>query len=468
MTRHSLETDYLVIGAGAAGVAFADSLITESDVDVIIVDRRAAPGGHWIDAYPFVRLHQPSLYYGVNSMPLGDEIVQTSGREAGMYGRASGVEINNYFGRVMSERLVASGRVRFFPQCNSDGGRRFESILTGEIFDVNVRKRIVDATYLSPSIPANTPPPFELAAGVACVPANGIAELAEQPERFVIIGGGKTAMDACVWLIEQGVSPERIQWIKPRESWLRNRRFSQAGDLVGSLLEGFVMQMEAAANAVSEDDLFERLEAAATFRRVDQRILPTMYKSATIADWELELLRGITNVVRLGHVKRIERDRIILEQGEVPTKPTHLHVHCAADGLRRPPAVPIFAEDRITLQSVRAGLPPFNAALVAFVEAHRDDTVEKNRLCPPNPLPHTALDWARVTLIQLRADRALSKENDIQAWLERSRLNPMHGIRARAGDPAVQAASQRFAASVGPGAARLQQLLERRPEVPHG
>jgi len=460
MASHSLAADYLVIGAGAAGLAFTDTLITESDAEVIIVDRRASPGGHWNDAYAFVRLHQPSLYYGVNSMPLGEEIIQTSGREAGMYPRASGAEIRDYFGAVMHERLISSGRVRFFPQCDYLGGHRFESIVTGDRYDVTVRKKIVDATYLSPSIPANTPPPFDVAAGVACVPVNGIADLAAQPERFVIIGGGKTAMDACVWLLEQGVSPDRIQWIKPRDAWLRNRRFSQAGELVGTLLEGIALQMEAAARAGSEDDLFERLDDAAQFRRVERSAPATMYKSATIADWELELLRGITNVVRLGHVRRIERERIICERGEVPTKPAHLHVHCAADGLRRPPAVPIFAGDRITLQPVRAGLPTLNAALVGFVEARRDDIVEKNRLCPPNPLFHTPLDWARTTLIQARADRAMSKENDIQAWLEGARLNPFHGIRARAADPAVQLASRRFAESVGPGLARLAHLVE--------
>jgi len=69
ITARTPETDYLVVGAGAAGLAFADTLIAESDAEVVIVDRRAAPGGHWNDAYPFVRLHQPSLYYGVNSRP---------------------------------------------------------------------------------------------------------------------------------------------------------------------------------------------------------------------------------------------------------------------------------------------------------------------------------------------------------------------------------------------------------------
>ena len=67
----AIDTDYLVVGAGAAGMAFADALIAACDADVVLVDRRHRPGGHWNDAYPFVRLHQPSAFYGVNSLSLG-------------------------------------------------------------------------------------------------------------------------------------------------------------------------------------------------------------------------------------------------------------------------------------------------------------------------------------------------------------------------------------------------------------
>ena len=67
-----LEADYLVVGAGASGMAFVDSLIGESEAEVVLVDRRHRPGGHWNDDYPFVRLHQPSALYGVASRPLGD------------------------------------------------------------------------------------------------------------------------------------------------------------------------------------------------------------------------------------------------------------------------------------------------------------------------------------------------------------------------------------------------------------
>jgi cation diffusion facilitator CzcD-associated flavoprotein CzcO len=57
---HQIETDYLVVGAGAAGMAFVDALIAACDADVVMVDRRHRPGGHWNDAYPFVQLHSPS------------------------------------------------------------------------------------------------------------------------------------------------------------------------------------------------------------------------------------------------------------------------------------------------------------------------------------------------------------------------------------------------------------------------
>ncbi len=461
MGARTLETDYLVVGAGAAAMAFVDTLLTESDARAVLVDRRAAPGGHWNDAYPFVRLHQPSMYYGVNSTPLDGEAMVPSDREAGTYGRASGAELRAYYRRVMYERLIPSGRVRFLAEHDHVGDGRAVSRRSGDTVEIAVRKRLVDATYLSPTIPATTPPPFEVGAGASVIPVNELPQVGGWPDRFVVIGAGKTAMDACIWLLDAGVDPGEIQWVKPREAWLINRAYVQPGALVGTLFEGIARQIEAAARATSIDDLFDRLEAADQVRRVDLSVRPTMYKLATVADWEIDLLRRIEDVVRLGRVRAVERDRIVLDGGTVPTSPRHLHVHCAARGLRRPPPLPIFQRERITLQPVRTGLVPFNAAVVAFVEAHRDDDAEKNRLCPPNPFADAPLDWARTALVQLAADRAWSREADVSEWLDRARLNPMRGLRARLGDPAVRAASRRYAESVGPAIARLTELVGR-------
>ena len=88
------DTDYLIVGAGATGLAFADTLLQESDAHITIVDQGALPGGHWNDAYPFVTLHQPSAFYGVASMALGADRLDTVGPNAGLYELASGAEVS--------------------------------------------------------------------------------------------------------------------------------------------------------------------------------------------------------------------------------------------------------------------------------------------------------------------------------------------------------------------------------------
>ncbi|MGI1845986.1 hypothetical protein [Rhodococcus sp. SJ] len=460
MPTHRLEADYLVIGCGAAGMAFADALITDSDTDVVMVDRRHAPGGHWNEAYPFVRLHQPSAYYGVNSLPLGTDVIDRTGPNGGMYEQASAPEICAYFDRVMRSNLLTSGAVRYFPMSEYVGDHRFVSRISTDRYEVEVRTALVDATYLEPAIPATFTPPFDVAPGVRCVPVDALARVAEPPERYVIIGAGKTAMDACLWLLQLGLPPDAIQWVKPREAWLRNRRFAQGGELVDDLIEGLARQMEAAARARTPAELFARLEASEQLLRVDEHVLPTMYKGPTVSTAELEQLRRIEDVVRLGHVRRIEHDTIVLDHGTIRTGPGHLHVHCAAPGLNPAPAVPIFEEGRITLQPVRTGLVPFNAALVGFVEATGRDPAEKNRLCPPNRLPDVPLDWIRGTLVETNAEYAWSKEPDMADWLERSRLNTSRGLRHRADRPLVREATRRFATHVRPALANLTGLLD--------
>ena len=97
----AIDADYLVVGAGAMGLAFTDTLVAESDATVVVVDRNDRPGGHWTTAYPFVRLHQPSAYYGVNSRNLGSDTIDQTGFNAGFYELASGAEVCAYFDAVM-------------------------------------------------------------------------------------------------------------------------------------------------------------------------------------------------------------------------------------------------------------------------------------------------------------------------------------------------------------------------------
>lgn len=458
MPAEIIETDYLVVGCGAAGIAFTDALIADSDSTVVMVDRRHAPGGHWLDAYPFVRLHQPSAYYGANSLPLGSESIDRSGPNKGLYERASGPEICAYFDRVMQQVLLPSGRVQYFPMCEYLGDGRFVSRVSGEHREVRVRRRYVDARYLEPAVPATTKPPFEVAGDAWCVPVNELVRVAEGADAYTIIGAGKTAMDACLWLLEVGVSPEAIHWIKPTESWLLNRAFVQGGELVGQLFEGISLQVEAAARARSIADLFARLSASDQLLHVDEATTPTTFRGATVSAYELEQLRSIRNVVQRGHIRRLERERIVFDDGAIATRPRTLHVHCAATGLNPAPAVPIFDDRQITLQPIRTGLIPFNAAVVGFVEATYEDTATKNRLCPTNRLPNAATDWIRGTLTGLNADYLWSKEPAISRWLDRARLNLTRGVRQRMSEPEVQRAGQRYADNIRPALANLHKL----------
>lgn len=459
MVTHTLDTDYLVVGAGAAGMAFTDALIADSDADVVMVDRRHAPGGHWNDAYPFVRLHQPSAYYGVNSLPLGADTIDRTGPNAGMYEQAGAAEICGYYDRVMRTSLLDSGAVRYFPMCEYVCGERFVSRLSGECFEVKVREAVVDATYLEPAVPATTAPPFAVAPDAQCIPVGELPHVAGPAGCYVVIGAGKTAIDACLWLLQTGVDPDAIRWIKPREAWLRNRFFAQGGELVDDLIEGIARQLESAAHSTSPDDLFVRLEASEQLFRVDDRVTPSMYKAPTMSTAELKMLRQIRDVVRLGHVRRLDGREIHLDGGTVATSPDAVHVHCAARGLNPAPAVPIFAPGRITLQPVRSGLVPFNAAMVGFVESTGRPLDEKNRLCPTNRLPDVPLDWARGLLVEMSADRMWSKEPDIADWLERARLNTARGLRQHFDRPKVQDAMARYLANVRPALATLAAMV---------
>src|SRR5437879_7064458 len=98
-------------------MAFVDSLLSHSDAEVVLVDRRHRPGGHWLDAYPFVRIHQTSANYGVNSRQLGSNRID----ESGFYERGTAAEIADYFNRVLEEQLIPSGRVRFFGMSDYKG-----------------------------------------------------------------------------------------------------------------------------------------------------------------------------------------------------------------------------------------------------------------------------------------------------------------------------------------------------------
>lgn len=452
----TLDVDYLVVGAGAAAMAFTDALIdhTDDSVRVALVDRRDGVGGHWRAAYPFVRLHQASMFYGVASTVLGGE-VQTEGPEAGLHARADQPAIVAYYERVLAERMVGPGRVELHTESDYLGDRTFSSLTTGERHVVPEHCRVVDARYLAPQVPAETPPPFAVSDGARVVAVNELVAVGPHEAQYVVVGSGKTATDAIVWLLARGTDPDAICWVRPRDPWMLNRAVVQPDPEVYLAMVADLMR--SAASATSLDELFLRLEDAGTMLRIDPAVTPTMAKAPTLGTWELELLRSVEDVVR-GRVRSVHVGRLELDTGSVRVRDDAVVVHCAADGLKNPPRVPIWGADAITLQPVRAGFPCFGAALTGYVEATRSDDADKNRLCPPSSFGDTLPQWAAMNVLGMRAATSFGAEPDIAAWASRVALNPARVDPTHPGSAALDDAREQLARWTGPGVTRLAEL----------
>lgn len=431
------ETDYLVIGAGAVGLSFADTLLDEDPhCHITIIDRRARPGGHWVDAYPFVALHQPSATYGVNSVELCPDRVDTEGHNAGMYPLAKHPEILAYYLKLMNERFLPSGRVAYHPLTDhlgeEAGFERLRGILSGEEKALKVRRKVVDATWFQTSTPATHTPSFAILPGTRFAVPGDLPALArapdDLPERFVILGGGKTAMDAAVWLLEAGVAPDRIGWVRPRDSWMFNRYLLQpAGAMIERLLEFQRALIECAGSSTSGVELFERLEERGAMLRIDRQVMPTMFHYAVISQGEVEMLGRIEQVYRQGHVTAIAPGRMDFAGESVDLPENTLFVDCTAtavpfDASRQ--ARPIFEPGRITPQLVQSPFVPYSAAFAAFLEANFESDGERNALCPPAPLTDTPETYPYAVMENLLSTARLAQNAKANAFNARSRLHP--------------------------------------------
>ena len=418
-----LEADYLVIGSGAMAMAFTDVLLQETNATVIMVDRHHQPGGHWNDAYPYVRLHQPSAFYGVNSKSLGSHSIDEQGWNKGLYELATNSEIVAYFDQVMNQGFLRSGRVQYFSSCEYLGEGRFKSLMSGAEWVVKSNK-VVDTTYMNVTVPSIREPDYTIARGVACVPPNELPKARGRFDDYIVIGAGKTGMDACLFLLRNEVDPERICWIMPRDSWMLDRANIQPGELFAtSIGRSFAEQLEDIVAAESIDDLFYRVEQRGGLIRLDPDIVPTMYRCATVTHAELEQLRRINNIIRAGRVKAIETDVIRLDSADQPTHARTLHVDCTADGLERRPEVPIFNGSEMTLQTVRTCQQVFSAAFIAHIEAAYQGDEVKNELCTPVPHPDSDVDFLHTTLANTLNGLKWRTDPELQNWLLHARLD---------------------------------------------
>ncbi len=463
----TIETDYLIIGAGAVGLCFADTMLAENpDVHLTIVDKHPKPGGHWNDAYGFVTLHQPSDTYGISSLELGTGRIDDSGFNKGYMELASGSEVLAHFDNAMRDLLLPTGRVSYHPMSEYIGNHRFRNLLSGEETEVKVRRKLVDATYFQTSTPATHKRKFEVADDVRVVSPGELMTLWKRPEEvpqnWCILGGGKTAMDTGVWLLTNGVPAERISWVRPRETWLINRHITQpSAAFFEDVIAGQTRTFEASADAETAQDIFLKLEETGDMLRLDKDVLPTMFHYPTISEKEVEILRAIEHVIRKGRVEAIDGEGMTLVEGREPMPEDTLYIDCTASAVRPRPTVPIFQDGLITPQLLHVPLVGLNASVTALTEIHYETDEEKNALGEPVAFIDK-IEGYPVILAGTAMNRVRWTQSPaIMKWLESSRLNP--GTRAVAEiqktDPSRLAAVGGMQAAVMKAMPNLQRLV---------
>ena len=112
----------------------------------------------------------------------------------------------SYFNQVMQRQFVSSGRVQYFPSCEYKGNGEFVSLLSNEKYSVSYKKE-VDSTYMTVVVPSKRPSPFSIEGDARCVPLNELPVLGQRYNDFVLVGAGKTAIDAALFLHKRR-SPE--------------------------------------------------------------------------------------------------------------------------------------------------------------------------------------------------------------------------------------------------------------------
>ncbi len=199
-------------------------------------------------------------YLVVGAGAVGDGSLRQDGPEAGLHERASAPEVCAYYDRVLRTHLLASGKVRFYPNCDYLGEGRFVSRVSGRHYG------------WGPAARRRCPLPVPGDPGDHAAPVRGRRRGGRRGrQRPGSPGGsavavrdrrlGQDATDACIWLLDNGVDPGAICWVRSREPWMLNRAAVQPDPVV--FLGTAAAIMRAAAAASTADDVFFQLEDAA-------------------------------------------------------------------------------------------------------------------------------------------------------------------------------------------------------------
>jgi len=403
--RKSIVCDYLVVGAGAASMAFIDTLLTElPSAKIMLVDRKSIPGGHWVDAYGYVHLHQPSIVYGVGSK-------QLEGNWAKLLflnwtlpwkHRANKDEILTYFGDFVKDK-VSNGQLEYYPNCEYDFAQspvgneaHVVTSLSGESYEVTIGTKLVNGVLGECKVPSQCPVQFPVEDGIVLMTPNQLfdshvaqsanstsdgryrgcgsgSDVTTTGKHYVVLGCGKTAMDAVVFLqTVMNIHPTNISWVIPNDVWMLARNKGDPSSLGNALID----------NEGDYPKSVLELEKQGLFVRLDPTIAPTKFRFPIIGPEELTKMRLVTNRIRRGRVTGISHSsgKAVMEFGEQEhwTSPVSnddtVFIHCTSPGPfnGKTHGSHMFGSDR-EMNLLLLFAPPISASMscLAYIEAAR-------------------------------------------------------------------------------------------------
>ena len=83
--------------------------------------------------------------------------------------------------------------------------------------------------------------------------SSGLSGVKSQQKKYLIIGGGKTGIDAVLYLLDHGVDPDRLMWVIPNDAWFLNRKFDTEEEIYNFVRT----QME--STLYEEDDTWQKV-----------------------------------------------------------------------------------------------------------------------------------------------------------------------------------------------------------------
>jgi len=396
-----LSCDYLIVGAGAASLAFIDTLITEHPSSkIILVDQKDAPGGQWNDAYGFVQLHQPSFLYGVASRQLEGSWLKLLITKFQMFysNRATKWEILRHYQTFVDDK-VAAGQLEFYPRCcynfgdDDNATHKFVALDGTATYEVDVKIKFINGILGECQVPTQTPLPFPVDEEINVMTSDDIyneytktnAYISKNTRRhYVVLGMGKTGMDIVVYLQRtMKIDPSQISWVVPNDVWMITRESSTAPE---------TWPMYLLKNDCNFDEAALHLEREGKFVRLDEKkyIKPTKFRFPIIGKDELWYMRQVPTVIRRGRTTMIRQldGEIVVEFGSdrnLDWIPPHasgedvVFVHCVSPGPfngNNPEAV--FVSDReLNAYPIQMPSIPASMSMLAYLEASRlNDTLD--------------------------------------------------------------------------------------------